>query len=78
MSGIRQLLGIRKGRANSLGVGVLRLKEKNDEQHNHAKAKEGLLYRVWCIPGNDLPSMKRYTVNTTIVKLVFLSVYPPD
>lgn len=78
MSGIRLLSGIRKGRANILGVGVLRLKENNDKQHNHAKAKEGLLYRVWCILGNDLPSMKRYTVNTTIIKLVFLSVYLPD
>lgn len=51
MSGIRQLLDIRKGRANSLGVGVLRHIENNDKQHNLAKAKEGLVHRVWCILG---------------------------
>lgn len=58
MSGIRPLLGIRKGRANSLRSAVLRLIEKNDKQHNHAKAKEGLMYRVPCILGIDLPSLK--------------------
>lgn len=58
MLGVRLLLGIRKGRANSLGAAVLRLIENNDKQHNHAKAKEGLMYRVACILGNGLPSLK--------------------